>query len=100
MQRMFEGWGYRFWAIGFTDVGLLRTAYTYTRENFPLSTLGWEKGCTYRRRRHFEPRAIAQRAIIDREYVMSLAWRAIQVIVIRDRTLNYPHFLVDKIPKL
>ncbi|WP_445171396.1 hypothetical protein [Microcoleus sp.] len=42
---------------------------------------------------------IAQRAIIDREYLMSLAWRAIQVIVIRDRTLNYPHFSVDKIPK-
>jgi tRNA pseudouridine32 synthase/23S rRNA pseudouridine746 synthase len=37
----------------------------------------WEKGCTYRRRRHFKPRAIAQRAIIDREYVMSLALRAI-----------------------
>jgi hypothetical protein len=100
MQRMFEGWGYRFWAIGFTDVGLLRTAYTCTRGKFPLGILRWEKGCTYRRRCHFEPRAIAQRAIIDREYVMSLALRAIQVIVIRDRTLNYPHFSVDKIPKL
>jgi len=99
MQRMFEGWGYRFWAIGFTDVGLLPTAYTCTRGNFPLSIRSWEKRCTYRRRRHFEPRAIAQRAIIDREDVMPLAWRAIQVIVIRDRTLNYPDFLVDKIPK-
>jgi hypothetical protein len=46
MQRMFEGWGYRFWAMGFTDVGLLRTAYTCTRGNFPLSILGWEKGYT------------------------------------------------------
>jgi hypothetical protein len=71
---------------------LLRTDYTCTRENFPLSILRWDKGCTYRRRRHFKPRAIAQRAIIDREYVMPLAWRAIQVIVIRDRTLNFPHF--------
>jgi hypothetical protein len=100
MQRISEGWGYRFWAIGFTDVGLLPTAYTCTRGNFPLSILGWEKGCTYRRRRHFEPRAIAQRAIIDREYVMPLPLWAIQVIVIRDRTLNFPHFGVDKIPKL
>jgi hypothetical protein len=46
MQRMFEGWGYRFWAIGFTDVGLLPTAYTCTPGNFPLSILGWEKGYT------------------------------------------------------
>jgi hypothetical protein len=30
---------------------------------------------------------------------MPLALRAIQVIVIRDRTLNLPDFLVDKIPK-
>ena len=99
MQRMFEGWGYRFGAIGFTDVGLLQTDYTCTRGNFPLSILGWEKGCTYRRRRHFKPRAIAQRAIIDRQYVMSLALRAIQVILRRDRTLNLPDFSVDKIPK-
>ena len=99
MQRMFEGWGYRFWAMGFTDVGLLRTAYTCTRGNFPLSTLGWEKRCTYRRRRHFKPKAIGQRAIIDREYVMPLALRAIQVILRRDRTLNLPEFSVDKIPK-
>jgi len=99
MQRMFEGWGYRFWAIGFTDVGLLLTAYTCTPGNFPLTILGWEKGCTYRWRRHFELRAIGQRAIIDRQYVMPLALRAIQVIVIRDRTLNLPHFSVDKIPK-
>ncbi|MBD0342912.1 MAG: hypothetical protein ICV61_19170 [Microcoleus sp. Co-bin12] len=77
MQRMFEGWGYRFWAIAFTDVGLLRTAYTCTRGNFPLSILGWDKRCTYRRQRHFEPRAIAQRAIVDRENVMSLALRPI-----------------------
>jgi hypothetical protein len=99
MQRMFEVWGYPFWAIGFTDVGLSRTAYTCTRGNFPLSILAWEKCCTYRRQRHFKLRAIEQRAIIDREYVMPLAWRAIQVILRSDRTLNFPNFSVDKIPK-
>ena len=78
---------------------LLRTGYTCTRENLPLSILRWDKGCTYRRRRHFKLRAIAQRAIIDREYVMPLALRAIQVILRSDRTLNFPHFSVDKIPK-
>ncbi|MEG4205969.1 hypothetical protein QUA20_18825 [Microcoleus sp. Pol7_A1] len=57
------------------DRALLQSGYTCTRGNFALSIRSWEKGCTYRRRPHFKLRAIGERSIIDREYVMPLAFR-------------------------